>query len=117
MALENSPEAELLFKPVLAAVVPLLFSVSMLELVPYLKPVSDIVPVAPVKEADRVAPVALLSGLEPVVTVAVAVWPPGVPPPDCSHSAFTPQITKRFVVEVVNLIVVSAVILERVNSK
>ena len=59
MALEKLPVAEVMFKPVLAAVVPLRFSVSMLELVPYTKPVSEIVPVAPVKEADRVAPVAL----------------------------------------------------------
>ena len=60
-ALEISPEAEVMFKPVLAAVEPLLFNVSILELVPYLKPVSEIVPVAPVKEADRVTPVALRS--------------------------------------------------------
>ena len=57
----------------------------MLELVPYTKPVSEIVPVAPVKEADRVAPVALLLELEPVVTVAVAVWPPEPPVPDSPH--------------------------------
>lgn len=45
-------------------------------------------PVAPEKEADRVAPVSLVSLAEPVVTtaVAVAVWPPEVPPPDSLHS-------------------------------
>lgn len=44
-------------------------------------------PVAPEKEADRVAPVSLVSLAEPVVTtaVAVAVWPPEVPPPDSLH--------------------------------
>ncbi len=57
----------------------------MSEVVPYRKPVSEIVPVAPSKEADRVAPVALRLELEPVVTVAVAAWPPEVPPPDGSH--------------------------------
>ena len=44
------------------------------------------VPVAPSKEADRVAPVALTFDVEPVVTFAVAVWPPEVPPPDSPHS-------------------------------
>ena len=69
----------------------------------------------PVNEADRVAPVALTSLAEPVETV---MFPsPEVPLPDCSHSAFTPQITKRFVVEVVNVIVVSSVMFERAISK
>ena len=40
------------------------------------------VPVAPSNEADRVAPVALTFDVEPLVTVAVAVGPPEVPPPD-----------------------------------
>ena len=52
------------------------------SLFPERKPVSYIVPVAPSNEADRVAPVALTFEVEPVVTLAVAVWPPEVPPPD-----------------------------------
>ena len=67
----------------------------------------------PSNEAVRVAPDALSLKEE----TAVMFPSPEVPPPDGSHSAFTPQITNRFVVDVLNLIVVSVVIFESVSSK
>jgi len=50
------------------------------------KPASCMFPVAPEKEPRRVAPPELKLFVEPEVTVAVAVEPPEVPPPDPLHS-------------------------------
>lgn len=56
-----------------------------LWLVPYLNPILWNSPVAPDHEPCRVAPAELTAVAAPLDTVAVAVRPPEVPPPDGSQ--------------------------------
>ena len=76
--------------------------------VPHWKPQFLVSPVAPEKEPDRVAPVALTFVVEPVVTVAVAVavWPPEVPPPDGSQLYSTTMLFIRICTLAVPVLVI-----------
>ena len=57
------------------------------ETVPHLNPAAVGLALAPEYEPDRVAPVWLTLVAELLVlTVAVAVWPPEVPPPVSLHN-------------------------------